>query len=476
MRILIILGHPDPKSFNHAIASDVHAALRNDGHHVTLHDLYVEGFDPLLPVQEIPERGAIPSVIQEHCEDLRSADGIVIIHPNWWGQPPAILKGWIDRVFRPGVAYRFEEGDGGEGVPIGLLKAKAAVVLNTSNTPDEREQGVFGDPLDALWRRCIFDLCGVRTFHRRTFSVIVTSTPHQRRAWLEEAKGLCKSVFQKGPHDKSMDSDKEWQPHYDLDTRSLIRNEEEKDWAAVHALNVAAFETPAEANLVDALRQQARPVISLVAEEHQAVVGHIMFSPVKLSGHSELMIMGLAPMAVTPEHQRKGIGFCACARRLRTVQETRLRRRCCAGAPRILPTLRFLALRIFWHKLRIRRAGGGVHDYRAYNPDSWTGCPERSNTTQRSAVYNIRVSKEEVDMRLSTINVENMFERAKAMNLDTWKDGKKVLEDFKRLNELIQEPIYTDTIKKELLDTMKRRYLSKEPRWWRPFDRSQINT
>ncbi len=308
MRILIILGHPDPKSFNHAIASGVYDALGNDGHHVTLHDLYAEAFDPLLPLQEIPERGAIPAVIQKHCEDLRSADGIVIVHPNWWGQPPAILKGWIDRVFRPGVAYRFEEGDGGEGVPIGLLKAKAVVVLNTSNTPEKREQEVFGDPLDTLWRGCIFDLCGVRTFHRRTFSVIVTSTPHQRLAWLEEAKGLCRRVFQKGPHDKSMDSEKEWQPHYVLETRTLIRIEEEKDWAAVHTLNAAAFETPAEAYLVEALRQQARPVVSLVAEEKLAVVGHIMFSPVKLSGHSELRIMGLAPMAVAPEHQRIGIG------------------------------------------------------------------------------------------------------------------------------------------------------------------------
>lgn len=103
-------------------------------------------------------------------------------------------------------------------------------------------------------------------------------------------------------------------------------------------------------------------------------------------------------------------------------------------------------------------------------------CPERSNTTQRSAVYNIRFSKEEVDTRLPTFNVENMFERAKAMNLDAWRDGKKVLEDFRRLSALIQEPIYTDAIKNELLDIMKRDYLTKEPRSWRPFDRSQIKT
>jgi len=88
----------------------------------------------------------------------------------------------------------------------------------------------------------------------------------------------------------------------------LIRAEERRDWAAVHAVNVSAFETPAEANLVDALREQAQPLVSLIAEDNGAIVGHIMFSPVSLSGHPALKIMGLAPMAVAPEHQRKGIG------------------------------------------------------------------------------------------------------------------------------------------------------------------------
>jgi putative acetyltransferase len=88
----------------------------------------------------------------------------------------------------------------------------------------------------------------------------------------------------------------------------LIRAEERKDRAAVHAVNLAAFETPSEANLVDALREQAQPVVSLVAEEDGAITGHIMFSPVSLSGHPGLKVMGLAPMAVAPKHQRKGIG------------------------------------------------------------------------------------------------------------------------------------------------------------------------
>lgn len=87
-----------------------------------------------------------------------------------------------------------------------------------------------------------------------------------------------------------------------------IRKEEAGDIAAVHALNASAFESPAEAKLVDALRRQAHPVVSLVAEDGQTVIGHIMFSPVSLTGHPDLMIMGLAPMAVMPAHQNKGIG------------------------------------------------------------------------------------------------------------------------------------------------------------------------
>ena len=195
MKILIILGHPDPGSFNHAIASAVRDALHKAGHEVVFHDLYAERFDPVLPAGEIPEQGDVAPPVRAHCDELCAADGIVIVHPNWWGQPPAILKGWIDRVIRPGRAYRFEEGDSGEGVPRGLLRARAAVVLNTSNTQPIREQLVFGDPLEDLWRRCVFNLCGVSVFYRRMFAVVVTSTPEQRTEWIEEAVSLCRTAF-----------------------------------------------------------------------------------------------------------------------------------------------------------------------------------------------------------------------------------------------------------------------------------------
>ena len=89
----------------------------------------------------------------------------------------------------------------------------------------------------------------------------------------------------------------------------LIRVEKATDREAIYAINTSAFPTPDEANIVDALRDQAQPFISLVAEDSEGeVVGHIMFSPVTLVGSPNLKIMGLAPMAVSPEHQHKGIG------------------------------------------------------------------------------------------------------------------------------------------------------------------------
>jgi putative NADPH-quinone reductase len=118
-----------------------------------------------------------------------------VVHPNWWGQPPAILKGWIDRILRLGIAYQFLEGDAGEGVPVGLLKAETALIFNTSNTPCERERSVFGDPLERLWNDCIFDLCGVKHVYQKMFGIIIMSTAKQRLQWLEEVKATVNRYF-----------------------------------------------------------------------------------------------------------------------------------------------------------------------------------------------------------------------------------------------------------------------------------------
>lgn len=195
MKILVVLAHPHEGSFNHAIAATVIESLRSMGHTVVFHDLYKEKFDPILPDAEIPRDGAMDEVVSKHCGELRSSDGIIIIHPNWWGQPPAILKGWVDRIIRPGVAYEFKEGDSGEGIPVGLLTGRTVLIFNTSNTPRSREERVFGDPLERLWNNCIFELCGVTVFFRRMFSVMVVSSPEERRQWLSEASQIVEKYF-----------------------------------------------------------------------------------------------------------------------------------------------------------------------------------------------------------------------------------------------------------------------------------------
>jgi len=195
MRISLILAHPRKGSFNHALAQAAVDQLTANGHDVVFHDLHRQGFDPVLPGAEIARDADLPPLIARHCAEIAAADGIVIVHPNWWGMPPAILKGWVDRVVRPGVAYEFLEGDGGEGVPRGLLKARAALVLNTSNTVAGREQSVFGDPLERIWKDCIFGLCGVRRVERRMFGVVATSSAAQRAGWLAEAAALADRCF-----------------------------------------------------------------------------------------------------------------------------------------------------------------------------------------------------------------------------------------------------------------------------------------
>ena len=143
MNALIILANPKPSSFNHALANVARDTLADLGYDVTFHDLCAEDFPAGLPASEIPRGAVLDPRIETHVRDLENAEMIVVVHPNWWGKPPGVMAGWIDRVFRPDRAYRFLEGDGGEGVPDGLLKAKAAVVLNTSDTdPRTRAPGV----------------------------------------------------------------------------------------------------------------------------------------------------------------------------------------------------------------------------------------------------------------------------------------------------------------------------------------------
>ncbi|WP_195985579.1 NAD(P)H-dependent oxidoreductase [Clostridium sp. D33t1_170424_F3] len=195
MNVSVILGHPYENSFNAAIAATVIKVLKANGHTVMFHDLYRENFNPVIPKEELISDQTKDPLVALHQQEIREADGIIIVHPNWWGQPPAILKGWVDRVLRETIAYTFPEGDTGGGLPIGLLKAKTGLVFNTSNTPKKREIEKFGDPINRLWKDCIFDFCGVPIFDRIMFRVVADSSRAEREEWLKQARHMVNRYF-----------------------------------------------------------------------------------------------------------------------------------------------------------------------------------------------------------------------------------------------------------------------------------------
>ena len=192
MLALIVIAHPSMSSFSHAMATVAQDILSACGYSIAMHDLYTEKFDPVQSAVESSNTTSDDALVEQHCADLVRADLILIFHPNWWSQPPAILKGWVDRVFRLNTAYGYPLNAGFEAVPVGLLKARAALVFNTSNTPLDRELAIFGDPLDHLWKTSIFGLCGVERVTRRMFAPVSSSTAAERETWLGEVKELVK--------------------------------------------------------------------------------------------------------------------------------------------------------------------------------------------------------------------------------------------------------------------------------------------
>jgi NAD(P)H dehydrogenase (quinone) len=171
MRILEILCHPRPGSFNHTLAANARDALRAMGHEVFFHDLHEEGFDPVLDSSELSRLYSLDDLVQEHSRQLSQADGLVIFHPDWWSQPPAMLKGWVDRVFRQGVAYELEGEDGSEKKWKGLLAGKKGLVFCTSDAGKGRSPGRSSrcgrtpSLADAGWKRSAawFGTCGAPT-------------------------------------------------------------------------------------------------------------------------------------------------------------------------------------------------------------------------------------------------------------------------------------------------------------------------
>ncbi|WP_052078939.1 NAD(P)H-dependent oxidoreductase [Spirochaeta lutea] len=105
---LVVLCHPDPRSYCHAIARKVTEALTDRGRTVHVQDLYSQNFDPVLSLDEERQKTSLDALIQGYAREAEQSQQIIWIFPEWWGLPPARLKGWLDRVLRPGVAFDYQ--------------------------------------------------------------------------------------------------------------------------------------------------------------------------------------------------------------------------------------------------------------------------------------------------------------------------------------------------------------------------------
>ncbi|HYF16684.1 MAG TPA: NAD(P)H-dependent oxidoreductase [Ramlibacter sp.] len=155
MRTLVVHCHPDPESFNAALYRTACDAVRAGGHEVRGIDLYAERFDPVLSREErqayLLNPRLIEQRVQPHVDALRWAEHLVFVYPSWFYGPPAMLKGWLERVWLPGVAFLPPPEKGKTAVP-GLRHVRRLTVVTTGGAPWWWLK-VIGDPGKRLFTR-----------------------------------------------------------------------------------------------------------------------------------------------------------------------------------------------------------------------------------------------------------------------------------------------------------------------------------
>jgi len=146
MRILVVFCHPATESFLRSILEALAARLEGDGHRLRILDLYAESFDPVLDAESWRAHrsdAARPDGLSDHIAALRDAEGLVFLYPTWWYGPPAMLKGWLDRVWQPGVAFALENGVFRTHY---LTRTRRFAALTTHGSPRWFIERIVGDP------------------------------------------------------------------------------------------------------------------------------------------------------------------------------------------------------------------------------------------------------------------------------------------------------------------------------------------
>ncbi len=184
MKHLIIYAHPNAASLNNLFKQTIEEALRIQMHEVVVRDLYQLNFDPVLSLEDMVEqrKGMVSEAIRREQEYITWAEAVTFIYPIWWTGMPAILKGYIDRVFSYGFAYRYDKG-----VQKGLLAGKAAYIINSHGKSKIEYQEIGMDnALKLTSDKGIYTYCGFDVKRHFFFDRADRVTAETIEAWKTE--------------------------------------------------------------------------------------------------------------------------------------------------------------------------------------------------------------------------------------------------------------------------------------------------
>ena len=185
-KILIINGHPDKESLCFALAESYKKGAELSGADCKLINLVDLDFNPILTFGYRKVSELEPDLLQAQREIL-NADHLVFVYPNWWGTYPALLKGFIDRVFLPNFAFKYRDDS-----PLwdGLLKGKSARLIVTMDTPKWYYWLIFRSPGHNSMKKGILGFCGIKPIRITSFAPIKSSDDGKRKQWIEEVEKL----------------------------------------------------------------------------------------------------------------------------------------------------------------------------------------------------------------------------------------------------------------------------------------------
>lgn len=185
-KILIILGHPDSNSLCASLASAYRDSAGQAGADVRELRLGEMGFDPVLWNGYNKIQALEPDLVQAQ-ELVLWAEHIVFVYPTWWGALPALMKGFFDRVFLPGYAFKYRENSKFWDK---LLAGRTAHLIVTMDTPPWYYRWIYRRPGHNEMKRTILGFCGIKTTRITEFAMVRHSSSQQREKWIEAVQKL----------------------------------------------------------------------------------------------------------------------------------------------------------------------------------------------------------------------------------------------------------------------------------------------